>query len=557
MDDLARRGVRFERAFATAPITLTSHASLMTGLNPPRHGARHNGMRLREDVPTLATALSAAGFATGAFVSAFPLDRRFGLARGFAAYDDRLPRADDGRAANERAGASTVEAALAWLGEHRASPFLLWVHLFEPHAPYGHGRATETVAARYDEEIAEADRQLARVAEALGDARSSTLIVVAADHGEAFGEHGEVAHSIFAYDTTLRVPLVFSGAGVPGDGRVVPSPVGLVDIAPTVLALLGQPAIAGDGVDLRDLIDGKPVGSRALYAESFAPLVDFGWSPLRALREGRWKYIAAPRAELYDLEADPEETRNVLAEQTATAAPLAARIDAISPASLTPAARDPDTQRRLESLGYVSRPTRPPVSDSTRPDPKDRIALASRLAEMTSGEVPAERIVATLEALLRDDHDNPYVELRLGAALADRGECDGAERHLRAAIRSGVPTADPFLSLAYCYRQRGASAAAERALTSADRAEPGNPVVAANLGLVAFDAGRMKDAIVHLDRAVTRDPDLHMARFFLARAYARTGNRAAAHEQAVALLARLPASAPQRAEIERLEAALR
>ena len=142
-------------------------------------------------------------------------------------------------------------------------------------------------------------------------------------------------------------------------------------------------------------------------------------------------------------------------------------------------------------------------------------------------------------------------------ALADRGECDAAERHLRSSIQSGVPSADPFLSLAYCYKQRGAAAAAERALTSADRAEPGNPVVAANLGLVAFDAGRMKDAIAHLDRAVTRDPDLHMARFFLARAYARTGNREAAHEQAVALLSRLPASAPQRAEVERLEAAVR
>ena len=393
--------------------------------------------------------------------------------------------------------------------------------------------------------------------DALGDARPTTLIVVAADHGEAFGEHGEIAHSIFAYDTTLRVPLILSGAGVPADGRVVKFPVGLIDVAPTVLAILGRPAIASDGVDLREAIDGKPAAARALYAESFAPLVDFGWSPLRTVRDGRWKYIAAPRPELYDLDADPEETRNVLSEQSAAAAPLAARADAISPATLDVAGRDREAAQRLGSLGYVSRPNRSSSPGAVRPDPKDRIALASRLAEVTSGEVPAEKLVATLDALLRDDPGNPYVELRLGAALADRGECDAAERHLRASIRSGVPTADPFLALAYCYKQRGAAAAAERALTSADRAEPGNPVVAANLGLIAFDAGRMADAIAHLDRAVTRDPDLHMARFFLARAYARSGNREAAHEQAVALLARLPASAPQRAEVERLEAALR
>lgn len=558
MDDLARRGVRFDRAFATAPITLTSHASLLTGLNPPGHGARHNGMRVREDVPTLAAALSEAGFATAAFVSAFPLDRRFGLARGFATYDDRLPREADGRVANERAGAQTVDAALDWLAGHRAAPFFLWVHLFEPHAPYGRGAAAaSSVAARYDDEVAEADRQLARVIDALGDARSSTLTVVAADHGEAFGEHGEVAHSIFAYDTTLRVPLILSGAGVPADGRVVKDPVGLIDVMPTMMAVFGRAVIASDGIDVREAIGGTPIAARALYAESFAPLVDFGWSSLRTLRAGRWKYIAAPRAELYDIEADPLEAHNVLAGQPAVAAPLAARVDAISPAALQPGGRDREATQRLGSLGYVSLPNQPSAASAARPDPKDRIALASRLAEVTSGEVPAGQLVATLETLLRDDPSNPYVELRLGATLADRGDCDAAERHLRASIRSGVPTADPFLSLAYCYKQRGAAAAAGRALASADRAEPGNPVVAANLGLIAFDAGRMTEAIAQLDRAVTRDPDLHMARFFLARAYARSGNRQAAHEQAVALLSRLPANAPQRAEVERLEAALR
>jgi arylsulfatase A-like enzyme/Tfp pilus assembly protein PilF len=559
MDALARAGVRFDRAFAPAPITLTSHATLLTGLNPPGHGARHNGMPVRDGVATLATALADAGFTTAAFVSAFPLDRRFGLARGFAVYDDRLPRQDDGRPADERAGASTVDAARAWLDEHRVAPFFLWVHLFEPHAPYGdsaHGPLARSAQDRYDDEVAEADRQIARLLDGLGAARRSTLVVVAADHGEAFGEHGEVAHSIFVYDTTLRVPLIMSGPGVPDRSLVVNDAVGLVDVAPTLLALLGRPAITGDGVDLRGSFEGKAVGARVLYAESFAPLVDFGWSPLRVARAGRWKYIAAPRPELYDLDRDAAELRDVLADHRDVAAALAPRVEAVSAASLGPAVQtDRHVAARLESLGYVSARTRA-ANDAARPDPKDRKAIASRIAGITAGEVPPDQLVPALEQLLRDDPGNPFAQLRLGAALADRGACEPAERHLRAAIRAGTPTADPFLSLAYCYRQRGATADAERALESAERAEPGSPVVAANRGLIAFDAGRLHDAIELLDAAVTREPDLHMARFFLARAYARTGQRAPAHAQAVTLLSRLPASAPQRAEVERLVAAL-
>jgi arylsulfatase A-like enzyme/Tfp pilus assembly protein PilF len=559
MDALARGGLRFARAYAAAPITLTSHATLLTGVNPAGHGARHNGMHVRDTVPTLGTWLHDAGFATAAFVSAFPLDRRFGLERGFTTYDDGLPRREDGRPGDERAGAITIGAARAWLDANRDKPFFLWAHLFEPHAPYGDPASPEAASPapeRYDREIAEADRQLARLIDGLGTARASTLIVVAGDHGEAFGEHGELAHSIFVYDTTLRVPLIFNGPGVPADGRTIDAAVGLVDVAPTLLGLLGQPVVSGDGVDLRPLMAGtSSSGARTLYAESFAPLVDFGWSPLRSVREGRWKYVAAPRPELFDLEADPAEEHDLIAEHADVASPLAGKIDAISPASLAqPVARDRETTARLGSLGYVALTAG--GRDGARPDPKDRREMAARIAQVTSGQLPPDRLVPALDALVAEDPQNGYLRLRLGAALAERGDCDPAEKHLQAAVRAGVPTADPFLSLAYCYRQRGAAAAAERALLSADRAEPGNPVVAANLGLIAFDAGRLRDAVPRLEAAVTRDPDLHMARFFLARAYARLGNRQAAQEQAATLLSRLPPSAPQRAEVERLVATL-
>jgi len=197
LDGLARDGARFERAWATAPITLPSHASLLSGAYPPGHGARHNGIAIGNDVPTLATALKAAGFDTGAFVSAFPLDRRFGLARGFDVYDDELPRSSDGQAINERSGAETVDRAIAWLRGRGDARVFLWLHLFEPHAPYGAPDSGAPAQARYAEEVTTADREAGRLLAALGERASTTLVIAAGDHGEAFGGHGEIGHSIF------------------------------------------------------------------------------------------------------------------------------------------------------------------------------------------------------------------------------------------------------------------------------------------------------------------------------------------------------------------------
>ncbi len=246
LDRLAREGIRFDRAYSTAPITLTSHASLMTGRYPPGHGARHNGMRIDLKTPTLAEAFAAAGHATGAFVAAFPLDRRFGLIKGFQTYGDVMPRDAGGRVGNERAGRLVVDEALAWLSAHRQDKTFLWVHLFEPHAPYGHAPDRRPTTARYDDDIAEADAQVGRLLEGLGDLRSQTLIVATSDHGEAFGEHGEISHSLFIYDTTLRVPLLVAGPQVPA-GQVVGVPVSLVDVATTIASLAGIQPFDSDG----------------------------------------------------------------------------------------------------------------------------------------------------------------------------------------------------------------------------------------------------------------------------------------------------------------------
>ncbi len=580
MDRLARDGVRFDRAYATAPITLTSHASLMTGRYPPGHGARHNGMRLNLKTPTLAETFAAAGYTTAAFVAAFPLDRRFGLIKGFQTYGDVMPRDANGHVTNDRPGRLVVDDALAWLSTHPEDKFFLWVHLFEPHAPYGNpedpAQARRPAIARYDDDIAEADAQIGRLLDGLGDRRSHTLIVAAGDHGEAFGEHGEISHSLFTYDTTLRVPLIFTGAGLP-PGTHDAAPVSLVDVAPTIVSLAGLGRFDADGTVLSSSNPHPPAsGVRSLYAESFAPLLDFGWSPLRTMRSGGWKYIAAPTPELYDLKSDPGETRNVVAEQPARAAELARQVDAIAGPTLAgaqgatdlsavasakadrsavaSAKADRETLARLQALGYAAgRPARP----GDRPDPKDRRDLAARLAQVASGELHGAVLERALREIIRADPGNPQANVRLGYVLLDSGRCPDAIPRFSAAITAHLPSADAHLGRAACEAAAKNVAAAERTLADAQQVEPDNPVVSANLGLLLSDNGRPAAGIRHLQRALTLDPDLHQARFGLAIAYARTNHRPEAAQEAEELLRRLPPNAPQRAEVERLLAAVR
>jgi choline-sulfatase len=571
LDGVSRDGVRFEHALATAPITLTSHASLMTGRYPPGHGARHNGMRLDLKTPTIAEAFGRAGFKTAGFIAAFPLDRRFGLIKGFQEYGDGMPRDANGHLANERPGRAVVDEALAWIDRHRQDRVFLWVHLFEPHAPYGNpadpAQASRPPIARYDDDIAEADAQVGRLLAAFAAERAQTLVVIAGDHGEAFGEHGEISHSVFAYDTTLRVPLIVAGPRLP-QGRVVQDAVSLVDVAPTIAALAGLGAFDSDG---RIVLppEGSHAGgggggseaARTIYAETFAPLLDFGWSPLRTIRSGEWKYIAAPKPELYDLAHDPGETRNLVSDQPTRASNLARQVDVFSHAAVAAGAASPDreTLARLQALGYASGSSTGfgAGAAGSRPDPKDRRELAADLARITSGELQGAALERALRAVLRADPKNPQAHLRLGYVLLDAGHCAEAVPHFSAAIDAHLPGADAYLGRANCELAAKNPAAATRTLTAAQAAEPDNPVVSANLGLVLSDSGKPAAAIPHLQRALSRDPDLHQARFGLALAYARTKQRAQAAKEAEELLRRLPAGAPQRPEVERLLAAVR
>jgi choline-sulfatase len=568
LDALAAAGVRFERAYAAAPITLPSHATILSGRYPPGHGARDNGMKVSDKTPTLATELKARGFRTAAFVAAFPLDHQFGLARGFDVYSDRLPRDPAGRQANERAASDVVNEAIAWLGaapgtqapdtqhQHPApstqhpAPFFTWLHFFEPHAPY-EGDLSRPVADRYDDEIATVDRAVGRVIDAIGDRKRDTLIIATADHGEAFGEHGEHAHSIFVYDTTLRVPLILAGPGL--SPKRIATPITLADVAPTAMKLLGFDLQDVDGVDLSRALSGELLSTRELYAESFAPLVEFGWAPLRSVRSGDWKYIAAPKPELFDTTRDAAEQQNLFNERPEVARGFDSRVGRYSSDTLGGAASAGDeAAQRLRALGYSAGSAIRNSQSAIRVDPKDRRALAGRLAQVTSGELQGAALVEALEAIVRDDPRNGQAHLRLGYARVQAGDCARAEPEFHAAIATGLPSADAYLGLAGCLGARRDFSGAERALNEAVRLEPDNPVVRANIGILKGTRGDTDGAIQSLNSALATDPNLHEARFNLALTYARAGRNAEAAKAARELLDRLPPDAPQRPEIERL-----
>ena len=307
LDRLAADGVRFERALSPVPLTLPAHASLLTGRQPFTHGVRNNGhFVLPAEVPTLAAALAARGYETAAFVSSFVLDRQFGLARGFAHYDDQLDQAPPGPAASlelERRGDRTVAAARAWLAgtarQNSRRPYFLWVHLYSAHDPYvPPSPFRERFADRpYDGEVAFDDAVVGELLDATGyGAARGPLVVVAGDHGESLGDHGESTHGLFVYDSALRVPLILAWPGVVAPAVATPS-VGLVDVAPTILDLAGANALAGaEGRSLRSLVrgDGLADDSPPVYAESYFPQYFMQWSPLRAIEAGRWKFIDAP-----------------------------------------------------------------------------------------------------------------------------------------------------------------------------------------------------------------------------------------------------------------------
>ena len=382
LEALARAGTRYARALTVAPLTLPAHCSLMTGLTPPEHGVRDNGIgSLPRDIPTLAEALAARGYVTAAFVSSRVLDHRFGLDRGFATYDDRMVAERIGEQGYpERDARAVTTAALAWAAAlPPGRPFFLWVHYYDPHAPYeppGDWRG-QSAPRRYAGEIAYVDSEIGRLLRGLPESPGGRLVAAVGDHGEMLGEHGEPEHGVLLYSASLSVPLILAGPSVPA-GVVVPDVVGTRGLAATVLSLLGLSSDARRfGAPLPGVGIAEAGAAAAVYSETFLPANTYGWSSLRCVTDGRWRFVEAPRPELYDLAADPTESDNLVSRRPEEAERLRrelSRFESREPPAPSPRP-DPELAASLRSLGYLSGAS---PSRACGLDPKDGIELLKR-----------------------------------------------------------------------------------------------------------------------------------------------------------------------------------
>lgn len=455
---LAARGTRWTQAVTPAPLTLPAHASLLTGRVPPEHGIHDNGTAvLPGDVPTLAAAFSSRGYATAAFVASRVLDRRFGLARGFGHYDDRAPAEQIGEYGYpERNARQMTDAALGWLAKRPADrPLFLWVHYYDPHAPYDPPDANPRAGdlQRYAGEVTYMDREIGRLLAGLPGGAGRYVIAAVGDHGESLGEHGERTHGLFLYHSTLRVPLILAGPGVP-QGKAVAQPAPAIRLASTLLRLAGAgPAAAPFGEPLPGL-GGSAAGP--VYLESRFPLSAYGWSPLEGVFDGRWKLIVAPRPELYDLGSDPGETRNVLNDQREQARRLKGALQAAQRSfkARKAEAADPELARSLQSLGYASGSG---SSGKGTLDPKDGVPLLAEFVaakEMTQrGE--AKTAAAKLAELVRRSPGNiPFLTALANAQLAG-GDGEAALATYRRAARENPRLDFLHLNLADAYARLG------------------------------------------------------------------------------------------------------
>jgi choline-sulfatase len=504
IDALARAGVVFESAFSSSPITLPSHTTLMTGLVPPSHGVRGNGsFRLGSGPRTLAEALRARGLRTAAFVGAFPLDHRFGLARGFDQYDDALERAPGLHFEfPERRADKVVEPARAWLAI-TSGPVFAWVHVYDPHAPYDPPPAFRGEDP-YRGEIAFVDAALGPLLAAWDARPGPSLVVLTADHGEAFGEHGEESHSLFVYDTTLHVPLIFRGTGLPSGVRIAGA-AGLVDVAATVADLAGV-AETLPGSSLRPLWTTPHPSAivSPLYAETLAPAQDFGWSDLRAWRVGRHKYIRAPRPELYDLLTDPGEEHDLAAREPERVASMEAALEAALAANGerdSKQALDPETAERLRALGYVQSPG----GRGSGADPKDKVLVARAIARAAGPFQGPADVARAYRAIAALDPENPLVNFRLADALLRADRSAEAIPVFVKVVAGGARSADPFVGLATAYARTGRLNDAKRALEKALVVDPTSGQVRYNLGEIARGRGDREGARAQYE-AARNDP---------------------------------------------------
>jgi len=573
LDALAASGARFTFAHAHAVVTLPSHTSLLTGTYPYEHGVRdNNGYRVKPDTATLASRLKRLGFATGAFVGGFPLDQRFGLSAGFDAYDDRIGETGStvDFALPERRADAVVSSALAWTAA-QPNKWFAWVHVFDPHAPY---QPPDEFARRYATdpyagEITWTDYALGPLFDRLASLPRKTLVVVTADHGESLGDHGELTHGIFAYEPTLRVPLIVAELGAsttPARGVTIDAAVRHVDVVPTILESVGAATETTlPGASVLDLIRRGRGEDRPTYFEAMTANLSRGWAPLRGVIVGRDKYIDLPTQELYALDVDGREDRNLAAADRNRVEILLNALRGFNmaapslPGEETSAVRD-----RLRALGYVGgSPAARRDRYGEADDPKRLIELDAmlhragdlyqrgKLEDAAQGfqQVIARRpdtadayrylafvywqggrptdAIRTLETALQNGVTHRDVRVKLGVYLSETGNADRAIQLLEGLADDDI---EALNALGIAYGQARRSADALRTFEHVLAVDPTNGLAWQNIGTVQLRAGDRSAAEASLRRALSIDDTLPAALTTLGVVLSQTGRASEAIE---------------------------
>lgn len=502
LDAFRRDSVLFERAWSHSPLTLPSHATMLTGLLPAQHGVRDNtGFRLPPSVRTLPAILKQNGYATGAAISAFVLRSATGVNAGFDWYDDNVERerGEKSLGAVQRAGGETVAAAQGWVAGHAAQPFFFFLHLYEPHAPYDPPEPYRSrYTSPYDGEIAHTDSIVGGFLEYLKQQGiyERALIILVSDHGEGLGDHGEEEHGIFLYREAIAVPMVIKMPRQSLAGTSSKTPAGLVDLMPTILQVLGiDPTSKMDGVPL---LTGKTVQPRQIYSETYYPRFHFGWSDLHSIVDGDDHFIDAPRDELYDLASDPREQKNLIETNRRRYAALREAIAAFEREPAEPSPVSTEEVEKLAALGYIGSGSA--RSSGPLADPKDKIGTFRELQaafRLYQQHKDAEALSA-FDRLLKDEPD-----------MVDLWD-----------VRSKV--------LFRLGRTKEAVASAKEAL----RRNPSATYIAADLANEMLLAGDLEGARQHAELAVRADPA--KAREILARVAMARGDLAEAEHEAKA-----------------------
>jgi len=492
LNRLGQKGVVFEQCATTAPLTLPAHCSIMTGYYPPYHGVRVNGNNaLGDGQETLSEVFSAAGYKTAAIIAAFVLDGRWGLKRGFDYYDDRFDlkkykQLDLGMV--QRRGDEVVNLALNWLEKNKDKPFFIWVHLYDPHLPYEPPEPYfsqynyNPPVSLYDGEIAFMDAQIGRLCSWLetNGLDRKTVMVLVGDHGEGLGEHGELAHGFFIYDYAIHVPFIIATPNRKAQGLRISDQVSTVDIFPTVTEIAGIKAPDTQGRSLVGLMLGRREKEVPAYSESMSPSLHYGWSPLLGLRTGRFKFIDAPRPELYDLKQDPMELNDVQNRFPEVGLNLKKELDnllekiSLGAPEPQPANLDSETVQRLAALGYIGAS----VKIKTKPakdlaDPKDKLEVYELIQQ--AGDLL--------------NHEK-YLE---------------ASQNLERALSLEPGTPQARLLLSTCYLELGRKAEAKKLLDDILKDDPNSVQALISLANILLEEGRDEDVISLSKKALSLD----------------------------------------------------